>query len=480
MKLLEFVKENVITEYKSAKGGLPNSLWETYSAFANSRGGTIYLGVSELKDGQLTSAMLSEESADKLIKEFFSSVNNPNKVSVNLLRDDYVEKCMYEGYFVVKISVPVCPKELKPVYINNNMNMGTYRRNNEGDYRCSISEIRSMLRDGQERSSDLACLEDLDLDTLCDESIQSYKDWLRNVSPDHVFLRGSDESFLEYIGAIRKGKDKQFHPTKAGLLMFGYAHKIVYEFPEYYCDYQQIDDSNPKWVDRVSSDSGTYSGNLYDFYCKISNKLTSDLKRPYRLDGIVRVDDTDMHKALREALCNCISNSDFYHPRGIVIKKKNDEIVFSNPGCLMMSVEDAFRGGLSDARNKTILKMFNLVGVGERAGSGIPLIIDSCKNNGLPEPILYDEYKPDRTTLIIKLNKNELEKVKVKREEKTVDEKEKKILMYLNNYPNSKAKDIADEFGYSLSTVKKKLYTLLEEEKVTSIGTIKDKKYSIR
>lgn len=75
-------KEDNRFEVKKAKNGLPNSLWETYSSFANCYGGVIILGVVENKDGSWTATGLQDSA--KLLKEFWDLINNKEKVNLNL------------------------------------------------------------------------------------------------------------------------------------------------------------------------------------------------------------------------------------------------------------------------------------------------------------------------------------------------------------------------------------------------------------
>ena len=114
------------------------SLWETYSTFANCDGGVIILGVKENKDGSW--AVTGLENSAKLQKDFWDTVNNRNKVSVNLLTDGDVEAFEESGNVILVIHVPKAKREQKPVYINGNMFNGTFRRNWEGDYHCNRSE----------------------------------------------------------------------------------------------------------------------------------------------------------------------------------------------------------------------------------------------------------------------------------------------------------------------------------------------------
>lgn len=104
--------------------------------------------------------------------------------------------------------------------------------------------------------------------------------------------------------------------------MFGNEWEITKEVPEYFLDYREKNngENNVRWNDRVTSQDGTWSGNIFDFYFKIINKLTEDINIPFKLKGIVREDDTSVHEAFREALANSLIHADYYGKQGIVIE----------------------------------------------------------------------------------------------------------------------------------------------------------------
>jgi len=101
--------------------------------------------------------------------------------------------------------------------------------------------------------------------------------------------------------------------TLAGLLLFGKRPAIQKGVPFYFVDYQEQPEdktSQTRRLDRVVPD-GTWSGNLFDFYRKVSRKLVADLKVLFVLKGNFRQDDTPLHRALREALINALVHADY-------------------------------------------------------------------------------------------------------------------------------------------------------------------------
>ena len=142
--LSDYREDNRI-EAKRAQGGLPHSLWETYSAFANTLGGVILLGVAEAEDKSLYSVPLFDPR--ELVDEFWEMVNDPSVVSVNLLQPGDVQILRSGQNPIVAIFVPRAGRRDRPVYVGTDPYAGTYYRRGEGDYRCPRHEVEAMLQD---------------------------------------------------------------------------------------------------------------------------------------------------------------------------------------------------------------------------------------------------------------------------------------------------------------------------------------------
>ena len=486
-------KEDNRREVKSANGGLPQTLWDTYSAMANTYGGVIICGVKEREDGSWFTTGIN--NAAKLKRDFWNQANDPKKVSVNLLRETDISVYQIGEDVVLVIRVPAADRETKPVFINGDMFKGTFKRNNEGDYHCTETEIRAMLRDQPRKTMDGKVLPNMELSELDQESIKSYKTIMESRRPGHVFLSLPMDEFLEAIGAARKADDGKLHPTCAGLLMFGKEYKILYEYDLYFLDYREHLLPDVRWTDRIQSQSGDWSGNLFDFFSRVSAKLVLDLKKPFKLVNMVRVDETPLHDAVREALVNCLVNADFYEPRGVVIDKYPDRIVLRNPGTIIVGKRQMLRGGESEPRNSSMMKMFNLIGYGERAGSGVPDIYSVWRQAGYIEPAIEEQFgngQPNRTVVTLPLvdqavSEKEPEKKPEKSPEKNpelkkqreMNERSNAILVLLRQNPSISRMTIAEITGLSNAQVRKSLDILKKDGKIHREGSDRNGKWIV-
>lgn len=484
-KNIEKYKENNRIEAKKALGGLPESLWETYSAFANTFGGIILLGVEELPDKSFKTVNLPDPEG--LIKKFWRIIKNKQKVSINILHDNDVRIINVGGNRIVAIEVPRANRHDKPVYIDGNPFIGSYRRNGEGDYHCTEAEVQNMLRDSSDLSQDLLVLEKMDLSVFHKKSIDIYRTRFEHVNPGHVWNSLSEKEFLQSIGAIGiDSTDKKLHPTIAGLLMFGYEKDIVKEFSNYFLEYREKSDTKSTGEgSRVVSNSGDWSGNLFDFYFRIYSRIAKDIKAPfYNEKNVSRNDDTPVHIALREALANALIHANYYDSHGLIIEKKKESLVITNPGGLRISIAEAVNGGTSDPRNATLLKMFSLVGIGKQEGRGIPGIHEVWKKQNWETPILKEVFNPDRTILSLKLKKISGRKSAIKNENiistLKVSEYEQKIIEYLTMNIVGKTSDFSELLCLKDSSTRNYLSKLMAEGIIVAEGNNRNRRYKLK
>lgn len=90
----------------------------------------------------------------------------------------------------------------------------------------------------------------------------------------------------------------------------------------------------------------------------------------------------------------------------MIIEKYPDKITLANPRTIIAGKKQMLKGGISQPRNKGLFKMFNLLGYGEHAGSGVPDIFQAWNDAGLDAPIVEEKFgggEPDRTIVTLPL-----------------------------------------------------------------------------
>ena len=460
-------RENNRIEAKRALGGLPGSIWETYSAFANTLGGVILLGVEEHRDKSLHAVDLPDP--DGMVMDFWDAINDPGKASVNILTDKNVQIREVEGKRIIEIVVPRAERSVKPVFVDGNPLTGSYRRNGEGDYRCTREEVQAMLRDAAGRTQDMAVLEKMGMDVFDPGTLARYRARMEECHPGHVWQTLPDTEFLYRLGAVDRGENGGLHPTAAGLLMFGYAYETVKEFPHYFLDYQEWMDDADHWTDRTVSTSGDWSGNVFDFYFRVCPRITRDVKGT---ESCGRTEDPAVCGALREALANCLINADYHGTGGLVIVKSRNEITISNPGGFRVDINAAKNGGISDPRNAALISMFNLIDIGTRAGRGLPNIYHVWKNRGWREPTIAEGFAPERTTLTLSVGRKPVGKTTQLRRDQVMD--------YLTVRVRATRAELADLLGVKDARVREILGGMTAEGILEAEGRGKQAVYKLR
>ncbi|EBX7546349.1 AAA family ATPase [Salmonella enterica subsp. enterica serovar Oranienburg] len=401
---LQTLSESVELEFKLAqgadgKGKLPEDFWRTYSAMANTRGGYVVLGVREKKGNFIVEGI---GDIATVMKQLFDIANNKKKVNVNLLTDQSVQVINLDNKAVIVIEIPIARREQKPVYLNNQPMTETYIRRHEGDCHCSEEQIKRMLAEQVEDSRDDRILAGFDFSDIDQDSLRAYRNLFAVAKPQHPWLELDIIDLFRNIGGWRKNRQSgEEGITLAGILMFGTWNAIQDAVPNYFVDYRERDDTQPdsRWIDRIYPD-GSWSGNIFDFYRRTYRKLISDLKVPFELQDGIRLDETKVHEAIREALVNTLVHADYTGRSSILVVRRPDLFGFRNPGLMWIPPEIAVKGGESDCRNRRMHQMFLMIGAGERAGSGVPKIMSGWKWANWRTPKLYEKTEPSEQTLL--------------------------------------------------------------------------------
>lgn len=170
--------------------------------------------------------------------------------------------------------------------------------------------------------------------------------------------------------------------------------------------------------------------------------------------------------------------------QGIVIKKEKTCLTLENPGYIRIGKIQMRKGGISDPRNKGLMKMFNLINIGERAGSGVPDIFAVWHQENWQEPQIIESFSPDRTILklpLIALTSDK--KQAIKPGDKIYAAKTQKhmqiIEQFLKDNGESKTSSLAQYLNLSEGRTRAILKELLNLQRIQARGKNKTKIYFI-
>lgn len=218
------------------------------------------------------------------------------------------------------------------------------------------------------------------------------------------------------------------------------------------------------------------------------------LSKSFKLEGIQRIDETPVHKAVREVFVNQIIHADYLSDAGTLkVIKRSNEFEFTNPGILKLPVEDIYRGGNSKSRNPRMQTMLRMVGFGDNAGSGFPAILATWENAGWIEPVLEEDTRLNQVTLTLKMisksqevqgNSNpEAIETAEKSADKTVgleanlSDRHKQILSRMDTNVEYSAEEIAEFIGLKGSRTRQLLKELADKGKICFTAATENRKY---
>jgi ATP-dependent DNA helicase RecG len=374
--------EGLELEFKAARDAIPKSIWPTISAFANTRGGWLILGVREIPE---SIAFEGISDPNKMIQDLTNQLRNPQKLSWPVCGIDDVSIETLAGAPLLVIRVPAAPLRARPVFIEGNPYSGTYVRRSSGDFKCTKAEVDRMMREASDITADSAVVAYHVWDAIDRDTLARYRRLCAVANPRAPRNAYDDDRFLRSIGAIgRDTTSGQEGLTVAGLLLLGLPEVVCGWRSRHLIDYRMVDadaDASVRWLDREA-----WEGNLLEGYYAIYPRLTSSLPVPFRLEGEGRVDESRLHVVLREALVNLLVHADYSEPSASLIKRSPVGYTFRNPGSSRVAEHDLLSGDRSDPRNPVLVRMFRYAGLAEEAGTGIPSIFRAWRELGFQPP----------------------------------------------------------------------------------------------
>jgi ATP-dependent DNA helicase RecG len=384
-------------ECKAAREKCPKDAWSTVSAFANTKGGHLLLGVK--KDGgnyELVKMINLDETQGTLI----STLRSTQKFSIPIEFEEELHD-LKDG-LILSFYIHEADRNDKPVYVTEDKSRIAYIRKGGEDCRANEVELARWVRDASAMTWDSVPM-NISSESFFDEKAVR---WFRRVldrREQDRYADLSDVDFLHEMGLLNE-EQNQVCPTRAAVLLFGKARYVRQLLPRPVVDYFRFDrsevevDEDRRWQDRLTLDE-----NLVNAWRALVDRYAAQAERPFTgVDSTTlrRRDDPPDFVAFREAVINLLAHQDYGdHGRLPTIKFFRDRWLFHNPGDAFDSVEELLEQGAKQLRNPAIMTAFRRIGLSDQAGTGVRSIYKNWRSLQYFPPVINNN-KVNKTFML--------------------------------------------------------------------------------
>jgi ATP-dependent DNA helicase RecG len=437
------VKESESIEFKQM---WKDEYLKTICAFANSEGGSLFIGVDD--DGNVVGV----KNSNNLIETLPNKINNRLGLIVNIL--EFTEN----GKEYLKLIVP---KTYAPISFNGKF----YQRSGSSTVELNGGNLTNFLLKKYGKTWDDITVENFSLQDINLETIEKFKIWTKTRAP-FIGLESNLLTLLERLNLLENGQFK-----RACILLFA-------KDPQRY--FIQSHSKIGKFLsDSELLTSDVVEGNLFEQLEKIVEILKTKYLHSYiSYEGLQRVETLQYpYEAVREALINALIHRDYTDTTALQIRVYDDKIVFSNGATLSneVPIEKFKENHISKPFNPLIANMFYKAGFVESWGKGTNNIINDCKKMGLPEP----EYKYTFHSVQLTLYGTPQETPQKNPQKNPQENTKERVLCLLSEDGNLTIKEIARVLNKNADTIKEHIANLKKEGRLKRVGSTKSGHWEI-
>lgn len=465
-------------EAKSCATTLSKSVWESVSAFANTDGGTLLLGVDENENFTVP----PQFDADKTINQFVDGMGDGSKDGAKVVSPPpySIHRDTLDGAQMVSVQVHENDAAHKPCYVKTkSVSTGSYKRQDDKDILLSPTELFEMQNVYEPSEADRTPITDADRGDLDDATVAAIIDAHR----DTKALRGahSEMQQLERLNIL----DKEGHVRLAGVLIAGaYPQQF---FPRLYVDVavhpgiNKSQDGEVRFLDRVQCD-----GRLQEMVDDAVKAVLRNLRTYSLIEGTGRRDVPEIPTTvLREAIANAVVHREYdalFRNDPVNIDIYSNRVEISSPGGLWGGKTlQNLANGVSRCRNATLMQLLqktplirgdNDGSAVEGQGSGIQFMINRMKELSLAQPDFQPTF--DRFRVILYRGGAELamnQQWVRSHVGHDLPGRESSVLHTVRALGRTSVHDIRDRLGYDSDAIRAMLATLVEAGLIRQVST---------